>query len=318
MAIAWIPGILAIVLWKCYGGAIYYPELFALLTGHLLRALVSAGIAVAAAAVSMNASSAAIVTLGFTVGTWALDFIAAGRGGFLQTLASFTPASALRVFEQGEFRLSTAVVSLVIGLAGFTFAAIRSTATRSRRWRISAVFCAAAILACAAMGASRLRATWDLSENRRNSFSTADESALSRIASPLRITVNLAPEDPRLLDLDRNVLSKLQRLLAGVEIAYASKSRSGLFESQGDHYGEVWYEIDGHKTMSRSATEPIVLDALYQLAHLPPVIRGEEKFGGHPLAARPIGAAWLFYLAWPIAVVMCWRLQYVSHPPPLR
>ncbi len=48
-----------------------------------------------------GAASAAIVTLAFTVGTWALDFIAAGRGGFVQQLASYTPTAALRSFEQG-------------------------------------------------------------------------------------------------------------------------------------------------------------------------------------------------------------------------
>lgn len=310
MLLAWIPGVAAIILWKLYGGAIYAPELGALLAGHILRTLVSAGIAVAAAVVANNASSAAIVTLGFTVGTWALDFVAAGRGGMLQTVASFTPASALRVFEQGEFRLNTALVSCLIGIAGFAFGCLWSMATRSTRWRLAAVSMATLALAVTTLGGSTLRATWDLSENRRNSFSAVDESALRRIASPMRVTVNLAPEDPRLLDLERNVLGKLQRVMNRVEVAYTAKSQSGLFETQGDHYGEVWYELDGRKTMSRSATEPIVLDAIYQLAQLPPVQRGEEKFGGHPFAAKPVGASWIFYVLWPLVVVAGWRLQY--------
>ena len=55
-------------------------------------------------------------------------------------------------------------------------------------------------------GAVRLRTSWDLSENRRNSFLPADETALRQIREPLRITVILAPEDPRLTDFEQNVL----------------------------------------------------------------------------------------------------------------
>ena len=56
-----LPGLLAIVLWKSYGGHLYAPETLNLLFGHLLRAMLSAGVAVAAAALAENAASAAIV-----------------------------------------------------------------------------------------------------------------------------------------------------------------------------------------------------------------------------------------------------------------
>src|ERR1039457_2143744 len=122
--IAWAPGLIALALWKIYGGSLYAPEVLNLLLGHLLRAILACGVAVAAAAIAKGAASAAIVTLGFTVGTWALEFIGMARGGGLQELASYTPTSALRVFEQGEFRLSTVVVTLTLGLAGFVLAAV--------------------------------------------------------------------------------------------------------------------------------------------------------------------------------------------------
>src|SRR5207302_8701265 len=94
------------------------------------------------------------------------------------------------------------------------------------------------------------RASWDLSENRRNSFSPSAEATLREIGHPLRVTVFLAAEDPRLMDLDRSILSKLRRILPRIDVAYAAHSRSGLFEGAGDHYGEVWYELDGRKVMS--------------------------------------------------------------------
>ena len=109
-------------------------------------------------------------------------------------------------------------------------------------------------------------------------------------------------------DLDRNVLRKLQRILPQVELHYAAKSRAGLFEATGDHYGEVWYEMNGRKKMSRSTTEPIVLAALYELAQVSgPATEEESAYAGHPLAARPNGAALFFYGLWPsLAGLACW------------
>src|ERR1035441_1138237 len=79
----------------------------------------------------------------------------------------------------------------------------------------------------------------------------------------------------------RNILAKLARILPEVEIVHAAHSRSGLFEVPGDRYGEVWYSLAGRKSMTRSTTEQIVLDNLYQLAQVPPPVRNETEFPGH-------------------------------------
>ncbi len=125
---------------------------------------------------------------------------------------------------------------------------------------------------------------------------------MRRIGAPLRVTVNLAAEDPRLTDLERNILAKLARVLPSVRVEYAARTRSGLFE--GDRYGEIWYEFIGHKAMNRSTTEPIVLDTLYSLAGVAAPNRGgEPDYPGYPLNARPTGATFLYYLLWPAAVI---------------
>ena len=301
--LAWTPGLIALVLWKAYGGSLDAPELLNLLLGHLLRVILGSGVAVAAAAIATSAASAAIATLGFTVGTWALEFVAVGRGGWLQKAASYTPTAALHVFEQGQLRMSTVAVTLLLGAAGFWVAGVWLVARRDLGWHLAASLGVALAFAVMLWGGSQWRAGWDVSENRRNSFPIADEAALRQIRQPLHVTVFLAAEDPRRMDLDRNVLSKLARILPQVEIDYASHSRVGLFEGPGDHYGEVWYELGGRRVMSRSATEPIVLDTLYQLARVQPPGRAEgNDYPGHPLAARPTGAAWIYYALWPLVV----------------
>src|SRR5262245_57036248 len=115
---------MAVVMWRAYGGHLYAPETLNLLLGHWLRMLLGGGVAVAAAALAESAASAAIVTLGFIIGIWALDFIAAGRGGWLAELAAYTPTAALRSFEQGLLRLNTLIVVVSLALAGFAIAAI--------------------------------------------------------------------------------------------------------------------------------------------------------------------------------------------------
>ncbi len=302
--IAWIPGLLCVALWKAYGGALWAPELANLLAGHMVRLLLSAGVAVAAAAAANSAAGAAIATLGFTVGTWALDFVAAGRGGLLQQLAAYTPAAALRVFEHGEFRLRTVLVAAAFTMASFVFAAVWLAGGRTFRRRLLASVLLLPATAAALWAASLPRAARDVSENRRNSFSRAEEAALRRIRQPLHITVMLAAEDPRLTDLDRNILDKLRRILPRVDVDYAAGSRTGLFEGADEHYGEIWYRMGEKRVMSRSTTEPIVLDLLFSLANVaPPVADGEASYSGHPLRAQPRGAAILYYFFWPVVVV---------------
>lgn len=307
--VAWIPGLVAIALWKSYGGHLYAPETLNLLFGHLLRVALSGAVAVAAASIAESAASAAIATLGFTVGTWALDFIGAGRGGWTQELAAYTPTAALRVFEQGLLRLSTMIVIAALSIGGFVLAAVWLHTGRSWRYRLIATSVVVITLAVAVSAGARLRPSWDLSENRRNGFSLADEAALKQIKEPLRVTVYLSAEDPRLTDLERGILSKLQRILSRVAVDYAASSRTGLFEGAEERYGEVWYEMGGRKVMSRSTTEPIVLEQLYELAGVKEPERVEENdFPGYPLPARAKGAPWIFYLIFPAATILAFWL----------
>ncbi|HEV7744109.1 MAG TPA: hypothetical protein VGO56_03845 [Pyrinomonadaceae bacterium] len=302
-----VPGLLAIVLWKSYGGHLYAPEALNLLLGHFLRALLSVGIAVAAAAIAESAASAAIVTLGFTVGAWALDFIAAGRGGLLQQLANYTPTAALRSFEQGLLRLNTVVVMLVITVLSFALAAVWLNTGSTLRYRVLSTVAIAAVLAVGMIGAMGLRSSWDLSENRRNSFPPADEAALSQISGPLQITVILAPEDPRLTDFEQNVLRKLRRNLSRLDVHYTAASQTGLFEGSDDHYGEIWYEMRGQKIMDRSTIEPVVLEQIYKLAGVnPPAAGGTDDFPGYPLATSPRWAGSLFYGGFPLLTIFAW------------
>lgn len=292
----------AVALWRAYGGWVYLPEIGAVAAGHLLNACLTIGLAIAMAAVTEHPATAAILTLSVTVGTWILNFAAAVNGGWWARAASLTPTAMVAEFQRGLIRLDLVIAGAVLSLAGLGLGAIwlRLGVPRGRRARESAALMAGVAVVVGA--ATFTRASWDVSENRQNSFSPAEEAALRSIATPLRIEAHLAPEDPRRADLEYRALRKLRRVVPALEVTYVSSSSTGLFEQSRDHYGEVWYEAGGRRLMSRVTTADGVLENVFEVTGVPVPAVDEAVFRGHPLAASPRGAGWIFYGVWPITV----------------
>ncbi|MES2176329.1 MAG: ABC transporter permease subunit [Gemmatimonadota bacterium] len=315
---AGLPGLLALLWWRAMHGHLHAPEVATVLLGHLLRGALTIGIGAAAGALAASAASAAILALAFTLGTWALDYAAAARGGWFQLIAAYTPSAALRTFEQGELRASTVAVMLVMTGGGLAVAVQWLQTGRTTARRAKGLGAVLVVVVAAALASSRFRSSTDVSEDRRNSFSGADELALRRIDSPLSIEVHLSPEDPRRSDLERGVFAKLRRTMRDVRITYVARGRSGLFERDADHYGEVWYQIAGRRAMTRSATEEIVLETIYDVAALtPPVSAAAEPYPGYPLRATPAHASLAFFALWPLIVGLAWwqsRRAFITHP----
>lgn len=303
---AGVAGAIALGVWDGIGGHLYAPEVLAVVTGHFLRGALTVGLGAVAAAFSTSAASASIVVLAVTIGTWALDYVAAARGGDVAAIAKFTPAAALRVFERGELRGDAILVLLILTVAGLAICTVWIYNGRTLRRRVRDATVVVLLAAVAVFGAAKWRASADVSEDRRNSFSAADEAAIRALGAPLRITVNLAAEDPRLTDFERGVLGKLRRI-AHVDVVYAARGRTGLFGESHEHYGEIWYELNGQRAMSRSVSEPIVLETIYSVAgRSPPPADTGHVDGGHPLAAdTPLGTILLFII-WPAVVTTMW------------
>jgi len=297
-----IPAAIALLLWRAYGGHLALGETANLVAGHTLRYVVTCSLAIAAASVLNGAASAAIAVLAFTIGTWALDFFATGRGGWIAEAAAFTPAAMLRRFERGLVSLDAIVMAVVASIVLLVIAAafLDLRATTRKRLVMSAIAIAIAALTFAVIPKNR---SADVSEDRRNSFGAADERLLQTIATPVTIRVHLAAEDPRANDYERNVLTKLRRTVRDLRVEYPYAGRTALFEND-DRYGTIVYRTGGKETVSRSTTEEIVLDEIETLAGLTPPARGEAVYPGHPLKASPRGAATLFYVVWPMAIAV--------------
>jgi len=303
----WLLAMLApcigLVLWKTYGGTLYPPELLALVLGHILNAGLTIAVAAAMASVAEHPSTAAVLTLGFTVGTWILDFIAAVQGGLWERIAGYTPSAMVGQFQHGLIQLDTVLIELLLIAAGLAFAALWLRLGVAIRRRVAESIALAAIATLAIVAASHAHPSWDASENRANSFSESDERALLKMHGPLQIEVHLAQEDPRRVDLDRHVIAKLRRLLPSLEVRYIASTSTGLFEQASAHYGEIWYRLDSKQVMTRAVTEEASLESIYSISGTAPAAETDEPFRGHPLAAEPRDAALIFYALWPAAVL---------------
>jgi len=294
----------AILLWETYGGSLYPPEVATVALGHLLNAGLTIALAAATASLTEHPSTAAILTLSVTVGTWIVNFIAAVQGGLWERAAGYTPPAMVAAFQHGLIRLDVVLIALVLVVSGLALASVWIRTGVAIRQRVRETIALTAITAAAVIACSFATPSWDTSENRTNSFSRADEAALAQIRAPLRIEAHLAPEDSRRADLERKTIAKLRRVMPALQVQYVSATSIGLFEQNTPHYGEIWYELGGRREMNRVTTVEGVLETIYALAGVtPPAETDEAEFRGHPLAVPPTGAALVFYGIWPALVV---------------
>src|SRR5262245_318178 len=308
LAVAWIvasaPAAVAVILWKSYGGSIYPPELATVAVGHLLNAGLTIALAALTAAISEHPSTAAILTLSVTVGTWILNFVAAVQGGAWERVASYTPPAMVAGFQHGLVRLDVLLVAAILMVAGLAGAAVWVRTGVAVQRRVTESVTLGAMTAAALLTCTLATPSWDASENRMNSLPEADEDTLERIRTPLHIEAHLAPEDPRRADLERRSFAKLRRVMPKLQVTYVSATSIGLFEQTSPHYGEIWYELDGRREMTRSTTTEGMLETIYSVAGVKaPVEPDDAVFRGHPLAVPPKGAATVFYGIWPAAIV---------------
>lgn len=303
-----VPCLSAVALWSLSGGHVGWAEVANLFLGHLLYAAVVVGVALLAAALAESSATAAILTLAATLAFWVLDFAAAGEGGLLKNLSNLSLTTLLRGFEQGVFSSTAALGALIasallISIAGI-WVDLRITLARKLVTSSLAVVLAVGVAAGVAIHPLYV----DTTQDARNSFALADAATLASLDKPLQVLVRLAPEDPRYIDFERKVLSKLRRSVRHIVVTPQSETRSGLFENS-DSYGVVLYRYDGKQAESRSTGEGEVLPLIYGLAGIErKAVPDRDPYPGYPLQARTDLAQVWFYALLPLLIVAGWAL----------
>jgi len=240
-----------------------------------------------------------------------LDFTLAGRPGLSAWVAKLSLTQTLQSFEQGLLSagLVLGMVTVVGGLAALSTVWLPpGTPTRVKFAR--SVPCVLATIVALGL-AAQIGASADVTEDRRNSFSPADQKLLATLRLPLVVTVDLAPEDPRYIDLRRNVLGKLERAMPNVSIVLAGVRQDQA--GQSDAYGQVEYVYGGRTDFSRSTSPREILPLLYELAGTKPPapIQGPE-YPGYPLVANANVTLLWFFCGLPLLIALAWWWSRLS------
>src|SRR6266566_123169 len=306
-----LPGLFVLLLWRLFGGHLFVPEALCLLLGHFLYGVIVIAIALFAAAVAESASTAALLALACTLGSWVLDFAAAGERSWFARISWLSLTALLKPFEQGLL-----VWSVVAGIAlatGGLFALTLLWWHPGIPFSLKLLGTGTAVLVCVALLALAPQAigSVDLTEDQRHSFTPAVREALLQIREPLRIWAYLAPEDPRMMDFDRSILAKLRRILPRTEIVNREADHAAIFRTGEDpNYGVVIYEVGSRRADSRSTSPEEVLPLLWNLAGVsPPAADAPAAYPGYPLVvSSPRAAELIFYVLWPALSFVGWLL----------
>ena len=308
-----VPALSALAIWAILGGHLAASETLNLLFGHLLYGLLAGVIGLLAAVISDNSATAAIIALAVTIGSWVLDFTLAGRSGPSAWIAQLSLTQTLRPFEQGLLSagLVLGITAVIGGLAALTVVWL-PPGTTLRTKIVRSVSCVLAMAVALAV-AAQTRSSVDISEDRRNSFSSADEHLLATLRHPLVIKVNLAAEDPRYIDLRRNVLAKLERAMPDLTVLLVSERPNVANPS--DAYGQIEYLYGDRNDVSRSTSPREILPLIYALAGAqPPASSVGEEYPGYPLVVSADATLLWFFGGLPLLVVLAWR-QVRRLPP---
>ena len=313
-SLALIPTVSALMIWSMLlGGHLDTPELMSVLLGHTLYALVIAGVAFLAATLTESAATAAIVALAFTLAAWILEFAGQVGTGLVRAVSSFSLTPALRGLEQGLVGSPTAIALAVLALGFLALTVVWLPPGVTRREKLLRSGAVAGVAFQALLLAVQLPIYADVTEDHRNSFNPADVRALSRMTRELKIDVNLATNDSRFADLQRNVLAKLQRTAPHVSITYSETSTSGLLG--GTNYGLVTYTYAGKQATSRATTAREVLPLIEALDGLTVTPDPVSAYPGYPLTTSGEGATIWFYGVLPLLGLGGW--WYFQQPPSL-
>src|SRR5258707_950390 len=309
--VAWvlcaIPVLSSVLIWWMAGGHLSAAEIVTLFLGHLLYGLLIGAVALFAASITESSATAAIVTLAFTIGSWVLDFTIAGRPGWLEWFARLSLTQVIRTFEQGLLSASL-VGGVVVAICGFAaLAAVwlpPGIAVRQKLMRSAVCVGAAAV---ALLAVAQIKASADVTDDRRHSFAIADANQLGRLTEPLAITVPLAAEHPRYIDLQRNVLAKLERAMPRVSIRLAATRQSFASAAGEEAYGQIEYRYGAKSGTSPSTSPREILPPIYGLAGVPPPAPiPSTEFPGFPLTTDGAFPLLGFLAILPILIILAW------------
>ncbi len=299
------PAILALGIWHAMGGYLYMPEVYVLLLGHLLFALLITSIAFFSVSVTDSPQTAAIVTLAFTISSWVLEF-AGQNQSTLNAFSWLSMTAHLRLFESALFSLQTVLGFLTASAALLALAAIwlNSADPASQKLRRSLIL--SIVVSVVALAISQAYYFKDFSENRENSFNPKNEAQLRKINLPLHIDIRLNPDDSVSVDFERNFLSKLRRVLKDLTVTYTIPAEPGPDGQTDPNFGQITYDYNGVRLQSHDIGPRRALEVLHMLTGTNLEGEVDSPYPGHPFKGDATQYRYLFYGLMPCLIILSW------------
>lgn len=295
-----------LVVWKVSGGHLFLPETMNLILGHFLYCLVIFGISYFATAVTDSGASAAIVVLGFTLGSWILDFVAPAQTGWLLELSTLSLTSQIRSFESGLLDLGVLLRMILLSSAlVYIGKCVSEPGLRGLRKfvRVFTVF-----LVCAGIFVliPRQKFSFDLTEDQRHSFDRPSERALGSFPDILELRIGLSPDDSRFKDFNRSILSPLIRSVPRLKYEFDTHTKvmNSIKSDGNDSYGIITYSYRGRTDQSRSTSPEEVLPIIFGLASQKVESPPEAPYHGYPLEMDNSLAKLFYYALFPLGALI--------------
>jgi len=304
-----VPVIFTMALWWGLGGHLGAAEAVTLLCGGLLHALLLACLSTAAAAWTHGVAQAATLALAASLGAWVLD--AAGEFAALTWLAPLGQLSStprLQPFEQGLV-LPGAIAWLAcacVGATALAYVGLRRDWRAPRRVLTGAAIAIATFLGL--LASDGIRGGWDTSDARRWSFPPELQAALQALPGPIELDVYLDREDGRRVQLERDVLRRLQLARPDAEIRFPiDEAVDPLLAVRDEDYGKLEIRVAGASTTTWSTSRKEVVEQIFEVAGERLGAWEYSSYPGYPLViegSERHTLGWLAYLALPLGCVV--------------
>ena len=278
------------LLWKSFGGYIPIIETLLLILGYFLYGLLIISISFFAASVFKESSQASIFAIFLIMFSWFLDF---GKEmnilPLINKISYMSITNHLKKFEDGIFSWKTFIYffSLIFSfliLSYIFFSPIKTTKNKTYIIYLMFFFSLTNFLPLKMQN-------YDLTESKRNSFSTSINKFLDKIPK-ITIKIYLEPTDSRAKDYENDFLKKLKLVKNDVKVIYANNKELN------SHYGYFRYTIKNKWEETTSNSEEEIFMILSKLSREKIQIESNRSnFKGHPLVTKNFGIKiWIFYL----------------------
>lgn len=277
------------------------------LLGEVLRALVVASIATAAAAWTRSLAQAATVAIAVSLGSWAID----AADGFaalawLGGAAAWSLDARLAPFARGVVSIGS-LAWLAVGVVGSLGLAVVGGSYAPPRRRFVASAAIVGVAALSMFAASRVHRAYDWTEQRRASLPPAVVAELRSMPEPIEIEIFLDGDDSRRRQLESDVIPKLTLARPDLVLRTPLDERDRRAVERDEDYGRIVVHAGTGSRETRSTSRREIVTLVLEAGGRGSIPSWDmPPYPGYPAViqgGRRAALAIVAYIALPLTIV---------------